>query len=511
MSRKVTVVFCPYLGSSDAIPHLGIARIAQAVKQAGYLCRVLDANALVARQDPEWFLKFCLQTNIGHDIPRISFLFGMPELLWSLADPEADPPPPESMTADAGSATVQLPKDLHARAEKIADLVLETDPAVALLSTYISNHAFTCHMAQELRRKRPTLPLVWGGPGVYLPPVRKLLSGLELADAFVVGEGEWVVPRLLEDYFNGGFQPSPGVELAGGEPAKPAPLQQDLALLPILDVDDFRPPENIPRPPGAGLWPRLTIEGSRGCRSSCTFCTEKYFWARFRSRPPDRVVEEIAHLYQRYGVNYFNFTDTAMNHDPEWLDRLVALLMERKLDVHWVAEFIPSFNLTPERCHAVREAGCVGVNLGTETLLDKYRKLLGKRENDETIEFSIANLYHEGLFAFSHILIGYPGQTPAEMADDMARLADLYQRFPDPKKRKLARPDLFRVEPFTPMYTHAKKFGIDLETYSFPIPQPFLHLEETIREMSVVWQHEMSARDRMFYAGKLKKLFESGS
>jgi hypothetical protein len=97
------------------------------------------------------------------------------------------------------------------------------------------------------------------------------------------------------------------------------------------------------------------------------------------------------------------------------------------------------------------------------------------------------------------------------MADDMARLADLYQRFPDPKKRKLARPDLFRVEPFTPMFTHAKKFGIDLETYSFPIPQPFLHLEETIREMSVVWQHEMSARDRMFYAGKLKKLFERGS
>lgn len=511
MSQNVTVVFCPYLGSSDAVPHLGIARIAQAVKQAGYRCRVLDANALLAREDPEWFNRFSYLTNIGRDIPRISFLFGLPELLWSLADPAADPPPPEAMTADAGSATVELPKDLHARAEKVADLVLETDPAVALLSTYISNHAFTCHLAQELRRKKPSLPLVWGGPGVYLPPVRKLLSGLELADAFVVGEGEWVVPRLLDDFFSGGFQTSPGVELAGGEPVKPAPLQPDLSLLPILDVDDFRPRTAKPEQSGVGLWPRLTIEGSRGCRSSCTFCTEKYFWARFRSRPAERVVEEIAHLNQRYGVTYFNFTDTAMNHDPEWLDRVAALLIERKLGVRWVAEFVPSFNLTPERCHAVREAGCVGVNLGTETLLDKYRRILGKRENDETIEFSIANLYRVGLFALSHILIGYPGQTPAEMADDMSRLADLYQRYPDPKKRKIARPDLFRVEPFTPMYTHAKKFGIDLEPYLFPIPAPFLHLEQVIREMSVVWNHGMSARDRMFYAGKLKMLFEAGS
>jgi hypothetical protein len=59
------------------------------------------------------------------------------------------------------------------------------------------------------------------------------------------------------------------------------------------------------------------------------------------------------------------------------------------------------------------------------------------------------------------------------------------------------------------MYTHAEKFGIDLESYLFPIPHAYLHLEQTIREMSVVWHHGMSARDRMFYASKLKMLFEA--
>lgn len=213
MSKPVTVVFCPYLGAADAVPHLGIARIVQAVKAAGHPCRAIDANALVAREDRKWFLEFSRQTNIGHDIPRISFLFGLPELLWSLADPAAPPPPAESMTADAGSATVTLPPDLHARAERVAGIVLETDPALVMFSSYISNHAFTCHVAQVLRQRRPSLPLVWGGPGVYLRPVRELLSGLELADAFVVGEGEWVVPRLLEDFSPAGSNPRPGWSL----------------------------------------------------------------------------------------------------------------------------------------------------------------------------------------------------------------------------------------------------------------------------------------------------------
>lgn len=265
----------------------------------------------------------------------------------------------------------------------------------------------------------------------------------------------------------------------------------------------------LPAARDAAPWQRLTIEGSRGCRSSCTFCTEKYFWARFRSRPPDRVVEEATHLAGRYGVTWFNFTDTAMNHDVEWLDRVVDLLIERDLGIRWVAEFVPSLNLTPERCRKVRQAGCAGVNLGIETLLDKYRRLLGKREDDETIEFAIGNLYDVGLYAFFHILIGYPGQTPAEMAEDMGRLAELYRLFPDPGRRKIARPDLFRVEPFTPMYTHAAKFGVDLEHYAFPIPPAHRHLEKIIHENSVVWHHGMSARDRMFYAAKLKMLFNA--
>jgi hypothetical protein len=67
------------------------------------------------------------------------------------------------------------------------------------------------------------------------------------------------------------------------------------------------------------------------------------------------------------------------------------------------------------------------------------------------------------------------------------------------------------VEPFTPMYTHAEKFGIDLEPYEFPIPGVFQHLEGAIRRMSVVWHHGMSARDRMFCAKKLKMLFETGT
>ena len=100
------------------------------------------------------------------------------------------------------------------------------------------------------------------------------------------------------------------------------------------------------------LWPRAaTIQRSRGCVDSCSFCSWIAMENRHRSRPDgsleatrwfrsksvEKVLEEVDVLYHRFGVRYLFWVDATWNVDDDWLVPFCEEVIRREYRLGWWA------------------------------------------------------------------------------------------------------------------------------------------------------------------------------
>ncbi len=140
----------------------------------------------------------------------------------------------------------------------------------------------------------------------------------------------------------------------------PAPLA-DLDALP-MPAYDLMPMGKYA--PFGKLWLRsATIQGSRGCPNFCEHCSwtamegEHRMAAdgtvtlhpRRRQKSVARTLEEIDHLYHRYGVRYLFWVDGTWNADNAWLDELCTEIIRRRYKLGWWAFVRADLILEQER------------------------------------------------------------------------------------------------------------------------------------------------------------------
>src|SRR4030095_9490730 len=101
------------------------------------------------------------------------------------------------------------------------------------------------------------------------------------------------------------------------------PAINDLPM-PAYDLIDFATYANFARmaPYARGRYAGLFTW--RGCPYRCTYCHE-VFEKGFRAMTPSRVVDEMQHIVETYGVRQFEFYDDIFNADPK---RAVAICRE---------------------------------------------------------------------------------------------------------------------------------------------------------------------------------------
>jgi radical SAM superfamily enzyme YgiQ (UPF0313 family) len=163
--------------------------------------------------------------------------------------------------------------------------------------------------------------------------------------SIVVGEGESVWPRLIEDFRNGRLAPRYGPE---GE--------FDLAAAPVprYDLLDFEKYNRIP------------VQTSRGCPHRCDFCAGSIMLTRrYKVKPIERVTEELRKIKSIWRHPFIELAD-----DNSFVNRtharklLAALKAER---VRWFTECDISIANDPSLLDHMREAGCREVLIGLES------------------------------------------------------------------------------------------------------------------------------------------------
>lgn len=360
-----------------------------------------------------------------------------------------------------------------------------------LIGFYISTPYFPAakEIAKEIKRLRPTLPVLGGGHHATLSP-----EGVMACDAFdmvIVGEGEKPLIDLLDTMAAG----EPLERVAGlwfrdaGEVRKvPKGLLLEPEKLPAIDWsiwDDESLRANF------YYWGVLPVMGSRGCPARCSFCSittiqQLYAGERFlRFRDPIEVVDEVEghwNRYKDYGLRTVYFYDLNFLVNVPWLERFCAEYKRRGLNrvLKWSA-YTRADHVHPAAIEALRDSGCNNLRVGIEAANPYMRNVLYEKDVDqETLVQALHRIKSIGASITGYFMAGGPGERPEWLMESL-ELA---------RRAGVEFPVFFLYKPLagTSLLERAEELGSHLIESEMEKGADFLHGVQMTHEHIQSWQ-----------------------
>ncbi len=276
---------------------------------------------------------------------------------------------------------------------------------------------------QLLRRVLPDRPFVIGGPHLNSNP-ELLLDNPEFSLG-VRGEGEYPMLEIVAA-LESGADPAevPGVVSAReGELffAETRPPISNLDALPfparhLLPIHRYRPLPN-----DEYALPKTAAITSRGCPFQCSFCAKHTHGSRYRAYSPARVIAELHHLEDRYGIRDIAFVDSTFMPTRK---RILAILDAMEADpprASWTCSCRANV-LDEDIVRRMRAMGCwrvrIGIESGNEGVLKSIRKGVTKQQCDYAVRTAAA----AGLQVKAFFMVGHVHDTP-ETVEETIRFA----------------------------------------------------------------------------------------
>lgn len=247
-------------------------------------------------------------------------------------------------------------------------------------------------------------------------------------DYIVMGEGEETVVELMDCLSSGG-DPNTVRSLAfsrsGNITVTPSrPFIHDLDSLPLAwDLVDWSIYTYKPMKDSV----LAIVSTSRGCSQKCSFCSQQLFWKRhWRGRSAENVVAELEHLRDAYGVDVVMFADETPTLDGKRWERILDLLIERKVGTKILMEtrvddIIRDEHIMDKYRRANIDHIYVGVEATTQAALDSFNKNIKVEDSKRALDLINA----QDIVSETSFVLGMPDDTPESMAKTL-ELAKYY-------------------------------------------------------------------------------------
>ena len=329
--------------------------------------------------------------------------------------------------------------------ERCVDEILASVPRIVGFSSSFQQHAASLAVAKRLKERAPQTIVLFGGANCEGDMGRETVAAFEFVDAVVSGEGDAIVPVLVERLLRGscrGIYPAyTCAAMRANRPAN-APAIVDLDALPYPDFSDYF----AALPDVAAAETRLNIETSRGCwwgqKHHCTFCGLNGSAMAYRKKSPKRAVDELEALARTYGVRRFAATDNIL--DAGYFTTALADLARRDLGIELFYE--TKANLREAQIRALADAGVRSIQPGIESLstpvLVLMRKGVSALRNVQTLKWCRA----AGIAVTWNVLYGFPGESPDDYRAMEALVPLLAHLTPPSYVGRL------RLDRYSPMY-----------------------------------------------------------
>jgi radical SAM superfamily enzyme YgiQ (UPF0313 family) len=276
-------------------------------------------------------------------------------------------------------------------AREIVESILEQEPTIVGFGVYIWNVVKTREVISFLKKVRPEITVVIGGPEVSFEYEEQEV--VALADYLITGEADVAFRDLCRELV-AGRRPETKVINAG------LPALTDLAL-PYQHYTDKDIAHRV-----------IYVEVSRGCPFTCEFCLSSID-IPVRQFDHLRVLDELDALYKR-GARTFKFVDRTFNLNIRTSLTILNFFLERMepgLFVHF--EMVPDrFPTQLREVVAKFPPGSLQLEIGVQTLNPEVSANISRRQDVPKLKENIAYLRAETA-AYLHIdlIVGLPGES----------------------------------------------------------------------------------------------------
>ena len=308
--------------------------------------------------------------------------------------------------------------------EEVAEQVKKLSPRlVAIVVSGQQPSASTQQMtgASLLAKAIQGVPKIMIGNHPSALPERTLRE--EDVDYVCDGEGPLTIEGLLNDEQIGGIPGLVWSHLHNGEvvhnPRAPLIPIDELHgdVWDLLPMDRYRAHtwqclDGSPRQPYASIYTTL------GCPFKCSFCCINAFQhsSTYRRRTPSKVVEQVKHLYETYGVKTFKIADEMFVLDPSHYlpicEGLAALPFANELNI-WAYARIDT--VRPETLSLMHRAGIRWLALGIESGSAHVRDGAIKSLDDNDIRNVVKAIQDAGINVIGNFIFGLPDDTMESM------------------------------------------------------------------------------------------------
>jgi len=295
--------------------------------------------------------------------------------------------------------------DINQRPVDVAEALLARQPKIIGLGVYIWNVGPATELVATLKRLRPDLMLILGGPEVSYETEDQTI--VRLADYVITGEADLKFAQVCG-------------QILGGErpPAKiiPAALPDLAQLVPPYELYDEQ-----------DIAHRVVyVEASRGCPFTCEFCLSSLD-IPVRQVPLPAFLAALKRLLER-GVRQFKFVDRTFNLNLRTSQAILEFLLAQYRPGHFF-----HFEMIPDRLpEALRHLiarfppGALQLEVGIQTFNPEVGELIRRRQDYARLEENLQFLSrHTGVHVHADLIVGLPGETRESFGSGFDRLVRL--------------------------------------------------------------------------------------
>jgi radical SAM superfamily enzyme YgiQ (UPF0313 family) len=256
------------------------------------------------------------------------------------------------------------------------------------------------------------------------------------ADVVVIGEGELTLEELLPVLAKRGRA---GLHIVNGIAylddfgklirTDPRVFVQDLDSLPLPDREAINLEGYINAWRTHHGMGSVSLVTARGCPYTCTWCSHSVYGESHRRHSPERTVQEVAYLVERYQPDQLWYVDDVFTINHRWLKGFAAELKQRGLRVPFEC-ISRADRMNEEIVDILAEMGCHRLWIGSESGSQPILDAMDRKTTIAAVQKMTHVLRSHGIETGMFIMLGYEGETDADLRATVEHL-------------KAANPDIF--------------------------------------------------------------------
>lgn len=344
------------------------------------------------------------------------------------------------------------------------ELLLDGNPDFLLFTAMSNQWNNACRLARKIRTYDQRPCLLVGGSHVIAAPLTARSSPFDVA---VVGEGEIVLPQLVERR-----------EIRDECRVINGPIVDDLSQLPMPNIAIFDVPDILAYP---------SVMFSRGCPYKCNYCMSRMggLGGQIRWKAPSRALAEVSQLVEYAHAKEVYIDDDTFLKNPAWVREFSDAYAET-IGVPFYCNARPE-TIRADLCRRLAAAGCLAIGIGIESGSERIRRdVLNRRMSDAKIIQAFDIAHAAGMKTWSFNMVGIPGET----ADDLRATIDLNDRV----ATDYVRVSVYTPYPGTPLYTENSEL-----TYTGGYIRPSSVLEPEMSAIYDSWLRRLAQQDRLWF------------